>query len=243
MYNYPLNNITIGKGKSFVLFLHGWGGSTNSFLSVAKRLSVKHKVMLVDFYGFGKSKFPNTPLDTYEYATQLYIFLKKKGVKELSIVAHSFGGRVAMILASAFDIKINELVLVDSAGILPKRNVRYKINVLRYKLYKKLANLKIVSAKSLSKFGSEEYKQLDSNQKISYVKIVNQGLEYLLKNIKSRVLIVWGELDKTTPLYMARKINSGISGSKLIIYNNAGHFSYLENYSNFCNLLFTFIKD
>lgn len=243
MYNYPLHFKIFGKGKSFVLFLHGWGGSTNSFLSVAKRLSETHKVILIDFYGFGKSKFPDNALDTYEYAVQLYLFLKKKNMDNLNIVAHSFGGRVAIILASLFDIKVNKLVLVNSAGVLPRRSIKYKCKVLKYKIYKKLSNLKLISDDRLSKFGSEEYKQLNTLQKFSYVKIVNQGLEYLMKNVKNNTLIVWGSEDKTTPLYMAYTIKKLIPNSSTYIYENSGHFSYLENHLNFCNLLLTYLKD
>lgn len=242
MYNYPIHYKTFGKGKKFVLFLHGWGGSTNSFLSVAKRLSNDYKVMLIDFYGFGKSKFPKMPIDTYEYATQLFIFLKRKGINDLDIVAHSFGGRVALVLASMFDIGINRLVLVNSAGILPKRTLSYRYKVLKYKLYKLLIKYNLVSNKKLSTFGSDEYKQLDALQKLSYVKIVNQGLEFLLKYVKSNTLLVWGDEDNTTPIYMSKTMKNNIPNSSLYVYNGSGHFCYIENYANFCNLLLAFLK-
>lgn len=242
MYYYPVNYKIIGKGKRFVLFLHGWGGSTNSFLHVARKLENTCKTVLIDFYGFGKTKFPKVSLDTYEYTTQLYLFLKSKNIEEVSIVAHSFGGRVALILSSIFDIKIDKLVLIDSAGVLPKRTLHYRFKVCKYKIYKKLSKLNIISDKKLSKFGSDEYKQLDSVQKRSYVKIVNQGLEYLFKKINSDVLIVWGEKDRTTPLSMANVLNKNISKSHLFVYKNSGHFSYIENLSHFCKLVQTFLK-
>ena len=242
MYNYPIHSKTFGKGKSFVLFLHGWGGSTNSFLSFAHKLEFSHKIVLIDFYGFGKSKFPNACLDTYEYAIQLYLFLKKKNINELSIVAHSFGGRVAIILSSVFKLKINKLVLISSAGILPKRTLKYRVKIIKYKMYKKLVKYNIISNKFMSKFGSEEYKQLNNLQKGSYVKVVNQGLEFLMKNIDSDTLIVWGEDDKTTPLYMGKSLNKLIEKSKLLIYKNAGHFSHMENFNSFNKLLLTYLK-
>lgn len=242
LYNYPINSKVFGNGKSFVLFLHGWGGSTNSFLSIAKRLSQYRKVMLIDFYGFGKSKYPNVCLDIYEYTLQLFLFLKSKNINELDIVAHSFGGRVAMVLSSVFDIKINKLVLVSSAGVLPKRNINYRYKVLKYKLFKQLSKYKLCRREKLSNFGSEEYKQLNELQKRGYTKIVNQGLEFLIPYIKSKTLIVWGDEDRTTPLYMANKINGLIKDSKLLIYEKSGHFSFLENYGNFCNLLLTFLR-
>lgn len=236
MYYYPINYKTYGKGKKFVLFLHGWGGSTNSFLSIAQKIALERKVMLIDFYGFGKSKFPKKPLDTYEYAMQLYLFLNKKSINEVDIIAHSFGGRVAIILSSVFGIKVNNLILVDSAGVLPKRTIAYKYKVAKYKLYKRLSKFKIVSKSKLSSFGSDEYKKLNSFQKISYVKIVNQDLVYLLKYIESNTLIVWGEKDDTTPMYMASTLINGIKNSKIVIYKNSGHFCYLENYISFCAL-------
>jgi len=242
MYNYPIHYKIFGKGKKFVLFLHGWGGSTNSFLSVAKRLSSDYKVILIDFYGFGKSKFPQNPIDTYEYAIQLFLFLKRKGIDRLDIVAHSFGGRVAIVLASMFELDIDNLILANSAGVLPKRTIAYRIKIAKYKLYKKLRKYKLISDKKLSTFGSDEYKQLDSLQKISYVKIVNQGLEYLLKIIKSKTLLVWGDDDNTTPINMAKVIKNNISNSSLYIYKGSGHFCYVDNYVNFCNLLLAFLK-
>jgi len=242
MYYYPIHFKTFGKGKKFVLFLHGWGGSTNSFLSVAEKISKEHKVMLIDFYGFGKTKFPDKSLDTYEYALQLYLFLHNHAIKEIDLVAHSFGGRVAIILSSLFDIKINNLILVDSAGITPKRGLNYKVKVFKYKLYKKLNKYGLLSGKKLTRYGSEEYKQLNDIQKISYVKIVNQGLEYLLKNIKSKTLIVWGVNDNTTPVYMAERLKKYIERSHVVYYENSGHFCYLENYCNFCNLVLNIMR-
>ena len=110
MYYSPINYKIFGKGKKFVLFLHGWGGSTNSFLSVAQKISNDKKVILVDFYGFGKSAFPNKIMDTYEYAVAIYLLLKNKGIDEVDIVSHSFGGRVAIILSSVFNIKVNKIL-------------------------------------------------------------------------------------------------------------------------------------
>lgn len=243
MYYYPINYKIFGKGKKFVLFLHGWGGSTNSFLSVANRVAINHKVILVDFYGFGKSRFPDNPIDTYEYTIQIYLLLKSKNITNFDIVAHSFGGRIAIVLSSLFDLKVDKMVLIGSAGVLPKRTMKYRINIIRYRIYKKLSKLKLVSPKKLSQFGSDEYKQLNTVQKLSYVKIVNQGLEYLMAKVDSKVLLVWGMEDKSTPIYMARIMNRLIKDSKLFIYNNSGHFCYLENYISFCNLLLTFLKE
>lgn len=180
-------------------------------------------------------------MDCYEYAMEIYLFLKKKNITKLSVVAHSFGGRVAIILASVFDLEIEKLILVSSAGLKPKRNLKYKWNVFRYKIIKFLARKNLINEEKLSKYGSDEYKKLNGLQKSSYVKIVNQDLKYLLKYIKTKCLIVWGEKDKTTPLSMAKKLQKNITDSKLYLYKNSGHFCYLENFLNFSHLLQSFL--
>lgn len=231
----------MGNNESCVLFLHGWGGSTNSFFNVAEKLSGDHKVILLDFYGFGKTKYPNVILDCYDYALQVYLFLKRKNITKLSIVAHSFGGRIAIILASVFDIEITKLVLVDSAGLKPHHGLCYHVKVMKYKILKRCLRKSNKSRKLLKKYGSEEYRKLDELQKKGYVKIVNQDLKFLLKNINNNTLIVWGENDKTTPISMAKKLNKGISNSRLYLYKNSGHFCFLENYVNFIALLKTYL--
>lgn len=241
MKNYPLNSLIIGKGESCVLFLHGWGGSTNSFFGIAEKLSNDHKVIILDLYGFGKSKYPDVVLDSYEYAVQVFLFLKRKGVTKLSIVAHSFGGRIAILLASMFNITVDRLVLVGSAGIKPRHTLKYRYRVIKYKVAKYLVRKNLKDKQSLQKYGSDEYKKLDDLQKKGYVKIVNQDLKFSLKYIRSKTLVVWGVCDKTTPLYMAKKIQKGISGSKMYLYENSGHFCYLENYLNFIHLLKSFL--
>ena len=66
--------------------------------------------------------------------------------------------------------------------------------------------------------------------------IVSTDLTKNLDNIIAPCLIVWGDKDKSTPLYMAKKLNKQIKNSELKIYRNSGHFSYLENFGDFCEL-------
>ncbi len=241
MLNYPLNYKVFGKGDKCVLFLHGYGGSISSFYATAKTLEKTHKVILVDLFGFGKTPYPNKIMDTYDYALSVYLLLKKLKVDCVSIVAHSFGGRLAIILSSVFNINISKLILVASAGLKPKRSVAYYYKIYKYKLYKKLVKLKIIKNNLLNNFGSEEYKLLSELQKQSYVKIVNQNLFFLLKYIKANTLLVWGTKDKSTPIYMANILHKHIKNSGVVLYQNGSHFCYLENFVNFCAVLHSFL--
>jgi pimeloyl-ACP methyl ester carboxylesterase len=233
----PKNNN--GKQKT-VLFLHGWGGSTSSFFYIQKQLS-NYKTINLDFYGFGKSSELAYPYDTYLYALSIYELLLKLNETTVTIVSHSFGGRIAILLSSIFNIKVEKLILISSAGIKPRRFLGYYLKVYLYKFCKFLVNKKIVSKKLLKLFGSSDYKQLNNIMKATLIKVVNQNLRQYLKLINSPTLIVWGLKDKITPYYMAKILHKQIKNSTLLVYKKSGHFCYLENLNKFCNTLQTYL--
>jgi len=154
-------------------------------------------------------------------------------MEEVILIGHSFGGRVAILLASESP-RIGGIVLVDSAGIRPKRKLSYYYKVYKYKLLKKLGIRNI-------KAGSSDYNKLSGAMKETFVRVVNQDLTGRLSKIVVPTLIVWGSLDKETPIYMAKKLNKHIKGSELNILEGAGHFSYLDNLEQFMGLLKGFV--
>lgn len=204
-----------------ILLLHGWGGSSESFRAVFEFFSKNYRVTAVDFRGFGKSPPPPYPYSVSDYAGEIAQFLIEHNIKKTHIIAHSFGGRVAIELCKNFPHLIDKLVLTSSAGIKPKRTLKYYINVLRYKLARFLN-------KDLSKFGSKDYKKTDGIMKAVFVKAVNYDQTKLLKDIKAQTLLIWGENDTETPLYMAKMMNRLIKNSRLIIFKDTGHFAYIE---------------
>ena len=235
--NYVFTEVedkNINTNNKTVLFLHGWGGNLNSFFPVQKSFIKKYNTLNLDFPGFGKSKEPNIPFDTYMYALSVYEILKKLNISEIIIIAHSFGGRIAILLSSIFHIKVTNLILISSAGIKPRRSLWYYFKVYTYKLFKFLVKKNIISHKFLKFFGSKDYKQLSKTMKQTFVNVVNQDLKMYLRLISAKCLIVWGKKDDTTPLYFAKILHREINRSKLLVYKKSGHFCYLENKIDFC---------
>ena len=66
-----------------------------------------------------------------------------------------------------------------------------------------------------------------------FVRVVNDFLESCAKNTVANVLLVWGKKDKTTPLYMAKKLNRLVKNSGLVVINDGGHFCYLDDFYTF----------
>ena len=112
-----LNHVMLGQGQD-VIFLHGWGGSIDSFRGAGQYFSANYRCTLVDFYGFGDSPLPGV-VTLEDYANGIEELIRHYSMKEVILVGHSFGGRVAMLLASRNN-NIKSIVLVDRAGVKPR---------------------------------------------------------------------------------------------------------------------------
>lgn len=222
-----LHYVLDGNGDKTVVMLHGWGLNGKAFDMLHRAIETKAKCLIVDFYGFGESGEPETYYDTYEYAYQIFLLLNKLDIKKIVLVGHSFGGRVAIILSSIFDIDICGMVLTSSAG-LNRFSLKKSIRILRYKLCKYLAKMRLIRKDRLSKFGSSDYKKLSSNLKANFVKIVRQDLGCLLNKIHTPSSLFWAKDDRETPMWICRKLHRKIKNSKLVLSNDGGHFVYLK---------------
>lgn len=224
-----------------VLLLHGWGGSLNSFRGLENFLKENgYSVINLDFPGFGNSDLPREDFALEDYKKIVVEMLEFLELDKVSIVAHSFGGRVALLLASSTTF-VDKLVLVDSAGIKPKFSLNKFFKQKRYNFLKFLAKKGIIK-RDLSKFGSEDYRALPNQMKPVFVRIISQDLTNCLDKIKCPTLIIWGEKDSSTPLYMAKKMHKKIADSGLVVFKNAGHFSYLDYHNDFLIIVEYFLK-
>ena len=109
------------------------------------------------------------------------------------------------------------------------------------KLYLKITTSKDKYDEKLSeyrkKFSSSDYAAINSNiMRETFSKVISLDLTKNLKYIKSPVLLMWGENDLDTPIYMAKVMEKYIPDAGLVILKNAGHFSYIDA-SNEFNLI------
>lgn len=240
-----MHYLKFGNSKNFIVFLHGWGADSNSFLWLKDYFENDYSLVFLDFAGFGKSLEPIIPRTVQDYAYDLKILLDEFEIETLTFVAHSFGGRVAIKFLFNYQTnykKVN-LCLIDSAGILPKRGLCYKVKVRRYKRLKEKAKINPNLQDKLAGFGSDDYKKLSIVMKQTFINVVNEDLSRFAKFIDARTIIVWGEKDKETKLYMARKLNKLIRGSRLFVLKGVGHFSFLEKREEFLIILDSFLKN
>ena len=228
--------------KKTIIFLHGFLGNLKSFENISQSFqNFGFSTLNINLTDFGFKTLPKS-FTIYDYANIVYKLIKKLKIKSCILIGHSFGGRISIILSSMYDLCIEKLVLVDSAGIKPRLNLKTKFKILKYKFCKFLVNKNLKSKEILDKFGSDDYKLLSKNLQSVFVNVVNEDLTYLLKNIKSKTLIIFGKNDKTTPVYMAKKLNKNIKNSTLILLDG-GHFCFVDNNFKFLQIVKDFLED
>ena len=106
-----LNFRTVGQGIPLVI-LHGLFGSSDNWLSVAKKLENQYKVFLPDQRNHGGS--PHS--DEWNYramAEDLKEFMEDQQLERATIMGHSMGGKVAMYFAKMHPEMILDLIIVD----------------------------------------------------------------------------------------------------------------------------------
>lgn len=247
--DWNINYEVMGKGNPVIL-LHGWLANLETMRPIANNLCQNFKVYLVDVVGFGKSDLPEHPLNTDDFGNFLKEFVDALEIENPILIGHSNGGRTIINAVGRGLVEPKKVVLIDSAGLKPKRSLGYYLKVGFYKTGKFILNLlpnvkgiKEFKEKLRNKVGSSDYRASANVLKETMKLIVNEDQSHLLPNIKVPTLLFWGSLDTATPISDGRKMEKLIPDCGLIEYAGATHFSYLENINNCNAVLNEFFKN
>lgn len=224
-----------GAGDPVVL-LHGWGGQAASMMPFITALRGAYRVVALDLPGFGESSPPPVAWGTAEYASFVEKALESLGIVRATLIGHSFGGRIAIWLASHAPSVVQALVLIDAAGIRPPISLRRRIRQRFYKSARTILNSRVFGTQGpilrerlAARYGSSDYRAASGVMRASMVKTINLDLTGELPSIHVPTLLLWGESDTETPVTDGQKMERLIPDSKLIVVAHAGHFSYLDN--------------
>jgi pimeloyl-ACP methyl ester carboxylesterase len=235
-----------GTGNQLIL-LHGWGGSIESLDLVFQRMVLCHEVFAIDLPGHGLSDLPTTPWGGFEYSEFLRNVMDKFNFIKPHILAHSFGGRVAIHLAANFPHRVNKLILVNSAGVKPPRSTKYYFKVSLAKVAKYFGRRfgkvgRVVRNGLYHATQSKDYSNAGPLRD-TFVKIVNEDLALMLPRVESPTLLIWGENDKDTPLSSGRLMQKLLPRAELLVLKKAGHFSYIDQFGKFCLFSEKFLRE
>lgn len=243
---------TTGTGDKTVVILQGWGTDLGVYDSVAGAIDgSRYRVIQFDFPGFGGSDEPKEPWDVDGFADFFCRFMEVMQVKQATLIGHSYGGRVIIKLAARESIpfEITNIILIDSAGVLPVRTAAQKWKIRKYKILKKFLNMKLIYAMFpeviddwRSRQGSADYRNATPMMRQCMVKAVNEDLTKLLPKIRQEVLLIWGDQDTATPIRDAHIMEEKIPNCGLAVIPGTGHFSFLEKPAQFRGIMEAYLK-
>lgn len=108
-----LNHQILGQGPPLII-LHGFLGSSDNWMTVARQLSTVYKVFLVDLRNHGSS-FHHDQFNYSVMARDIEILMDQNNLETSSILGHSMGGKTAMFYTANNQHRVTKLVVVDIA--------------------------------------------------------------------------------------------------------------------------------
>lgn len=235
------------EGGRPVVLMHGWGCDHTTVHSIARILEEGMKVYNLDLPGHGQSQEPPEVWGVADYTAAVEDFIDRLNLTDPILIGHSFGGRIELLLSSRRPI--SKMVIVDGAGIKPRRSLKYYIKVYSFKTAKKLLPLllgKDAGQKAIDKWrgkaGSADYRNSTPKMRAIMSRCVNEDLKHVMPLIKASTLLVWGENDTATPLSDAHYMERHIPDAGLVAFPDAGHYSFLDNPGGFAAVMREFFK-
>jgi pimeloyl-ACP methyl ester carboxylesterase len=253
-----------GEGPALLL-IHGIGDSSRTWEEIIPTLARHHLVIAPDLLGHGDSDKPRADYSVAAYANGMRDLLSTLGVDNATLVGHSMGGGVAMQFAYQYPERTDRLILISSGGVgrgvspvlraaaLPGANLA-------------MAALRLPGARTAVRRGVGILRRLDldiavdaaelnrvvdalPNQtaRSAFIRTLRSVVDwrgqvvtmldrsYLVRGMPT--LLMWGARDSVLPLGHAHKAHAAMPGSRLEIFEDAGHFPFRTDPARFVGLL------
>jgi pimeloyl-ACP methyl ester carboxylesterase len=238
----------VGSGVP-VIILHGWGANISLVKPLADKLAAQgYQAFAPDLPGFGQTPAPNSAWTVQNYAAFIVDYFAVHNLSRAHLIGHSFGGRLGLILGADHADKLEKLVLIDSAGVPPRRSGSSQFRLSLYKsvrdvLYKFGAKSTADKLRDwyVNRYGSADYKNAGALRE-TVVKVVNEDLLPYAARIRVPTLLLWGEDDEDTPLWQGQILEKTIPDAGLVTFPNAGHYSYLQHLAETVRIVDYFFK-
>jgi len=232
-----------GRGDT-VLLLHGFGAAKDTWLTYARTLTPKFRVVIPDLPGFGESGFD--PAIRYGYAEQvarLRAFVEALDLPKLHLAGNSMGGAIAGIYAASYPSTIHTLVLMDCGAVeMPHPSDFWKMVMVGENalIVKKLEDVDTLldycfvrkpplSGLAKRVFTADCVPRVVSNEKVfADILADGQALEACLTKIETPTLIMWGAQDRVLDRSIVGVLEQHLRNHKTVVYEGCGHLPYIE---------------
>jgi pimeloyl-ACP methyl ester carboxylesterase len=221
-----------------VIVLHGWGASYEAVRSIVAGLEDHAEVIALDLPGFGDAPPPPVPWAAGDYARFVLSMADQLGLERFSVVGHSNGARIALVLAGEHPDRIERLLLTGAAGLKPRRRPGYYARVAVAKLGRVAGALggppgRRVQERLRRRVASADWLAASETMRGTFRLLIAEDLTGRLARVAAPTLLIWGEDDADTPLWMGERMEQLIPDAGLVVLPGAGHFAYAERAGEF----------
>jgi pimeloyl-ACP methyl ester carboxylesterase len=77
----------------------------------------------------------------------------------------------------------------------------------------------------------------------TFVRVIEQDLSDFALRVQAPTVLIWGDQDNDTPLWQGQQLEKLIPDAGLIVFQSAGHFSYLERLPEFIRIVDHFLSN
>lgn len=246
---FPTHEMIMGEGQPIVM-LHGWGAHIGLMQPLAEQLApLGYQCYLPDMPGFGQTPAPTTGWTVHDYAKWVVDYLDGHRLSQVYLFGHSFGGRLGLVLGAQYGDRLIKMALADAAGVRPKPSTRGQLRLSTYRFA--LSTLQRTGLKPQAeqlrtwyseRYGSADYKAAKGVMRETFVKVVNEDLLPFAAQVKPSTLLFWGDNDADTPLWQGQLLEKTIPDAGLVVWEGAGHYSYLERAGDTARVMDHFFK-
>ena len=227
---------TWGSGTPTVLALHGWRRTHEDFAEAFGSGDADVAALgaiAVDLFGFGATPPPPEPWGTEEYARHLLPLFDEPGVlaDRVVIVGHSFGGRVAVRLATMRPERIERMVL---CGVpLLDRSDRRARPARVFRIARRLNRIGLIGDDRMeemrNRYGSADYRAASGVIRDVLVTLLAERYDDAMPEIGCPVELLWGERDTEVPVEVAVRAQAMFPNATLRILPGVGHLLPTES--------------
>ena len=257
-----------GEGQA-ILLVHGIAASSVTWHEAMRALAPRYRVVAPDLLGHGDSEKPAGDYSLGAHASFLRDLLRALGIGRVTAVGHSFGGGIVLQLSYQHPEVCERVVLESSGGLGPEVNAvlrvlsvpgaEFVLPVIAPSFLRKGGDALLswlrrqgIRAPRMQE-GWLAYTALaDPGSRRAFVRELRSVVEFRgqVVSAKDRIqaaaehptLIVWGDGDRMIPVGHGRAAHELIPGSRLEIFEEAGHFPHAEYPDRFAEVLGEFIE-
>ncbi len=223
----------IGKGTPIVI-LHGWGRTGIEWQMLGNHLNEKtgRPVLIPDLPGFGGTGLYQNVTDIYDYTKALVGWLSYLDIKRASIIGHSLGGRMGVVLGAIYPTLVENLILIAPAAVKPMTLRRIILRPLRSISRLIPGKIREYVSRGVSDVDGQNIKLRDL-----YKAVVKYDLMHELAKIKSPTMVIWGERDPILPLGLLSIYKRQLPSARVRVVWEAGHDPHLTHFRDLSRIV------